>query len=83
MDSARVSLADIKLELALALYPQSCRSSGKAREFAGLSLFEFRQRAALRRIPAAYGKTELAEDLETAVSDQWAQRSSDEQPQVP
>ena len=66
LDSARVSLADIKLELALTLYAQGRLSIGKAREFAGLSLFEFRQRLALRRIPAAYGEAELAEDLETA-----------------
>ncbi len=66
LDSARVSLADIKLELALTLYAQRRLSIGKAREFAALSLFEFRQHLALRRIPAAYGESELAEDRETA-----------------
>ena len=46
LDSARVSLADIKLELALTLYAQGRLSIGKAREFAGLSVIEFRQRLA-------------------------------------
>jgi len=66
LDSARNSLADIKIELALTLYAQGRLSIGKARELAGLSLFEFRQQLGLRRIPAAYGEAELAEDLETA-----------------
>jgi predicted HTH domain antitoxin len=73
LDSARLTLADIKLELALTLYAQGRLSIGKAREFAGMSLFEFRQRLALRHTPAAYTEAELAEDLETA---NWLDRPS-------
>jgi len=65
LDSARLSLEDLKRELALSLYAQGRLSLGKAREFAGLSLFEFRQVLSFRRIPARYGEEELAEDLET------------------
>jgi predicted HTH domain antitoxin len=65
LDSSRLSLEDLKQELALALYAQGRLSLGKAREFAGLSLFEFRQLLAFRRIPARYAEEELAEDLET------------------
>ena len=43
MNSARISVADIKLEHALTLYAQRGLSIREAREFAGLSLFEFRQ----------------------------------------
>ena len=64
LDSACVSIEDIKRELALTLYAQRRLSLGKAREFAGLSLFEFRQLIALRRIPVNYGDAELAEDIE-------------------
>ncbi|OGT89374.1 MAG: hypothetical protein A2286_12495 [Gammaproteobacteria bacterium RIFOXYA12_FULL_61_12] len=60
LDSSR----HLKRELALALYAQGRLSLGKAREFAGLSLFEFRQLLSFRRIPARYGEEELAEDLE-------------------
>jgi predicted HTH domain antitoxin len=65
LDSSRLSLQDIKQELALTLYAQGRLSLGKAREFAGLTLVEFRQILAFRHIPANYGEDELSEDLET------------------
>ena len=50
LESARLSGAEIKQELALALYAQGRLSIGKSREFAGMSLWEFRQLLASRRI---------------------------------
>jgi len=65
LDSARLSLDDVKLELAVSLYAQHRLSIGKARELAGLSLWEFRQWLAARRVPAHYDEIDLAEDVTT------------------
>jgi predicted HTH domain antitoxin len=64
LDSARLKTADIKLELAVALYGQRRLSIGKARELAGLSLWEFRQILASRKVPPHYDAEDLAEDLD-------------------
>ena len=63
LDSARLNLDEMKLELALALYAQRRLGVGKARELAGLSLWEFRQILALRKIPPHYDTQDLVEDL--------------------
>lgn len=64
LDSARLNVDGMKLELAVALYAQRRLSVGKARELAGLSLWEFRQILASRKIPPHYDTEDLAEDLE-------------------
>jgi len=69
LDSARLTLAEAKRELALALYAQRRLSAGKARSLAGLSLWEFRQLTASRNIPVQFDEDELAEDLKAV--DQW------------
>lgn len=63
LESARLSPDQLKLELALSLYAQRRLSIGKARELAGLSLWEFRQILGARRIEPHYDSAELAEDL--------------------
>ena len=63
LDSARLTAAEAKRELALALYAQQRLSAGKARALTGLSLWEFRQLSASRGIPVHYDESELAEDL--------------------
>jgi predicted HTH domain antitoxin len=65
LDAAHLSVADLRLELALALYAQNRLSLGKARELAGLSLWEFRQWLGLRRIEAHYNADDLQDDIET------------------
>lgn len=50
LDAARLSVSDVKVELAVALYAQGRLSVGKARELANMSLWEFRQLLATRRI---------------------------------
>ena len=65
LESARMSAADLKTELALALYAQQRLSIGKARELAGISLWEFRQLLASRRIAPHYDDGDLAEDAKT------------------
>jgi predicted HTH domain antitoxin len=65
LESARLSVADLKTELAVALYAQQRLSIGKARELAGMSLWEFRQMLASRRIAPHYDEGDLAEDVKT------------------
>ena len=62
LDSARLTLDDIKIELALALYSQGRLSIGKAREIVGLSLWEFRQLSGLRNISPHLDEDGLVDD---------------------
>lgn len=65
LDSARLTLAELKVELAAYLYTQGRLSIGKARELAEMSLWEFRQLLATRRISPHYDETDLQEDVDT------------------
>ncbi|NUQ38652.1 MAG: UPF0175 family protein [Caldilineales bacterium] len=65
LDSARLTVPDLKVEIAVHLYEQGRLSLGKARELAGMSLWEFRQLLASRRISPHYGIEDLDQDLET------------------
>ncbi|MEW6367812.1 MAG: UPF0175 family protein [Acidobacteriota bacterium] len=62
LESARLSGAELKVELAVHLYAQGRLSIGKARELAGMSLWEFRQVLGSRRIPAHYDECDLRAD---------------------
>ncbi|HNN98084.1 MAG TPA: UPF0175 family protein [Pseudomonadota bacterium] len=63
LDAAQMNTQDVRRELALALYAQQRLSLGKARELAGLTLWEFRQWLATRRIEAHYDSDDLQDDL--------------------
>lgn len=65
LDSARLSIPELKVELAIHLYAQGRLSIGKAHELADMSLWEFRQLLASRRIPPHYDETDLDEDVAT------------------
>ena len=65
LDSARLSVAELKLELAVSLYQQGRLSLGKARELAGISLWQFRQVLAARRIPPHLQPEDVDADAET------------------
>ncbi len=65
LDSARLTVAELKVELAVHLYAQRRLSVGKARELADMSLWEFRQLLASRRISPHYDETDLQEDINT------------------
>lgn len=56
---------DLKIEMAVYLYAQGRLSIGKARELAEMTLWEFRQLLASRRIPPHYDLTDLHEDAAT------------------
>jgi predicted HTH domain antitoxin len=65
LDSARLTAADLKVEMAIHLYEQRRLSIGKARELAGMALWEFRQLLASRGIPPHYDVDDLDEDVST------------------
>lgn len=58
--TAQVTENELLREIAMMLYAQKRLPLGKARELAGLSLWEFRQRLATRRIEAHYNADDLA-----------------------
>ena len=65
LDSARLTIPELKVEIAVYLYAQGRLSIGKARELAGMTLWEFRQVLASRRIPPHYDVVDLDEDVAT------------------
>ncbi len=65
LDSARLTPEQLKVELAVHLYTQGRLSIGKARELAGMALWEFRQVLGSRGISPHYSGPDLAEDLAT------------------
>ncbi len=65
LDSARLTISDLKVEIAVYLYAQGRLSIGKARELASMSLWEFRQLLASRRISPHYEVADLNEDVAT------------------
>ena len=65
LDSSRLSISDLKVEIAAYLYSRSRLSIGKARELADMPLWEFRQLLALRHIPPHYDEADLDEDVAT------------------
>ncbi|MFQ5857606.1 MAG: UPF0175 family protein [Anaerolineae bacterium] len=65
LDSARLTIPELKVEIAVYLYAQGRLSIGKARELAGMPLWEFRQLLASRRIPPHYDEVDLDEDIAT------------------
>jgi predicted HTH domain antitoxin len=65
LDSARLTVPELKIEIAVALYAQGRLAFGKARELAAMPHWEFRQLLAARRIPPHYDLAELEEDVQT------------------
>ena len=65
LDSARLTPSELKVEMAVHLYAQGRLGIGKARELAGMTLWEFRQLLASRRIPPHYDEADLEEDVAT------------------
>ena len=65
LDSARLTIHDLRTEIAVSLYAQRRLSIGKAHELADMSLWEFRQLLAFRRISPDYDVSDLDEDIAT------------------
>ena len=63
LDSARVTIPELRTEIAVWLYAQGRLSVGKARELAGMSLWEFRHLLAGRKLPVHLAAEDLDDDL--------------------
>ncbi len=61
----KMTRAELKQELALALFAQNKISFGKARELAGLTVWQFQNELGRRGIPPHYDAEEFAEDVAT------------------
>ena len=60
--STRMSPQDMKLELTLTLFQQGKISFGKAREMAGMTVWDFQQLLGTRDIPVHYDIQDYLED---------------------
>ena len=65
MQAAHATPDELRVELAVQLYQQRRLSVGHARELAGMSLWEFRQLLASRRIAPHYDVADLDTDMKT------------------
>jgi len=65
LDSARLTMSELRTEMAVYLYSQGRLSVGKAHELAELSLWEFRQLLASRHISPHYDEEDLDQDIAT------------------
>ena len=65
LQAAHTTPDELKVEIAIHLYQQRRLSIGHARELANMSLWEFRQLLASRRIAPHYGIADLDEDMAT------------------
>lgn len=65
MHAARMTPDDLKQELAIHLFQENKLSFGKARELAGLTVWEFQNLLGSRKIPIHYGVEEYEDDLKT------------------
>ena len=65
LDTARLTVDELRVEMAVHLYAEGRLSIGKARELAEMTLWEFRQLLASRRIAPHYDVANLDEDVAT------------------
>lgn len=63
LDSARLTPAEVKVEIAISLYAQGRLAIGKARELAGMSLWEFRQFLGTRGVHSHFETADLEDDV--------------------
>jgi predicted HTH domain antitoxin len=62
LESARMSVPDLKLELAISLFSLGRLSMGKAAELAGLPVGTFQLQLGARKLGSHYGTEEALED---------------------
>ncbi|MFB2977592.1 UPF0175 family protein [Microseira sp. BLCC-F43] len=65
LTAAKMSEAELKLEIAILLYQKSKISTGTARRLAGMNLIEFQKELASRGICINYDVEDFQNDLET------------------
>ncbi|MBZ8179513.1 UPF0175 family protein [Oscillatoria salina] len=65
LQAARMTEAELIIEVAIMLYKQEKISSGKARAWTGLSVIEFQEELAKRGLTINYDVEDFQEDLKT------------------
>ena len=65
LQAAKMTEAELKLEIAILLYQQRKVSGGKARRFVGLNVLEFQHELAKRGATVNYDVEDFQVDLET------------------
>ena len=65
LQAARMTEAELIIEVAIMLYKQEKISSGKARTWTGLSVIEFQEELAKRGLTINYDVEDFQEDLKT------------------
>ncbi|MBI5473235.1 MAG: UPF0175 family protein [Ignavibacteriae bacterium] len=65
LDSIQMSEAEIRLELAVALFAQERATLGQGGKIAGLSQLEFQRVLGSRRIPLHYSVEDFEADVQT------------------
>jgi predicted HTH domain antitoxin len=68
LEAAKITEEELKIELALLLYKQNKISSGKVRNWLGLSVLEFQHELAKRDLYLNYDVEDLKQDVETLKS---------------
>lgn len=65
LSATRMTEEELSAELAVHLFETGKLSIGKAKELAGMTLWEFQHLLASRKIPVRYGIKEYKEDIKT------------------
>ncbi|RLC54612.1 MAG: UPF0175 family protein [Chloroflexi bacterium] len=63
--TTRMSVAELRLEIAILLFQKGKLTLGQASRLAGMSQLQFQHLLASRRIPVHYDVAEFEEDLKT------------------
>ena len=71
LQTAHISVADLKLEIAILLFQQEKITLGTASQFAGMNQLEFQRILGGRKIPIHYGVEDFRQDLRTLEANDW------------
>lgn len=71
LQTAQMSEADLKLEIAVLLFQREKITLGTASQFAGMNQLEFQKILGSRKIPIHYGVDDFQQDLKTLEANNW------------
>ncbi|GAB4177836.1 MAG: hypothetical protein Fur006_09780 [Coleofasciculaceae cyanobacterium] len=71
LQMAKISEAELRLEIAILLFQQEKITLGTASQFAGMNQLRFQRVLGSRKIPIHYGVEEFRQDLKTLEANDW------------
>ena len=71
LQTAHISEAELKLEIAILLFQQEKITLGTASQFANMNQLEFQRILGSRKIPIHYGVEEFRQNLKTLRANDW------------